>query len=123
MSFPLLVRAARVGFESIDIQLEEIARTLGAGPLRILFTVTLPLASRAIGAGIVLAFARAVGEFGATILLAGNIPGRTTTLSLKIYEAVQLSQDFVAYRLVIVCVLIAFAAVWLSERLTRSIVQ
>ncbi|HEY2103371.1 MAG TPA: molybdate ABC transporter permease subunit [Chthoniobacterales bacterium] len=123
MSFPLLVRAARVGFESIDIQLEEIARTLGAGPFRILFTVTLPLASRAIGAGIVLAFARAVGEFGATILLAGNIPGRTTTLSLKIYEAVQLGEDFVAYRLVIVCILIAFAAVWLSERLTRSIAQ
>jgi molybdate transport system permease protein len=123
MSFPLLVRAARVGFESIDIQLEEIARTLGAGPLRILFTVTLPLASRAIGAGIVLAFARAIGEFGATILVAGNIPGRTTTLSLKIYEAVQLGQDLVAYRLVIVCVVIAFAAVWLSERLTRSIAQ
>jgi len=121
MSFPLLVRAARVGFENVDIQLEEIARTLGAGPLRILFTVTLPLASRAIGAGIVLSFARAVGEFGATILVAGNIPGRTTTLSLKIYEAVQLAQDLVAYRLVVVCVLIAFAAVWLSERLTRSL--
>ena len=83
--------------------------------------MTLPLASRAIGAGIVLSFARAVGEFGATILVAGNIPGRTTTLSLKIYEAVQLAQDFVAYRLVVVCVLVAFAAVWLSERLTRSL--
>lgn len=123
MSFPLLVRAARVGFENVDIQLEEIARTLGAGPLRILFTVTIPLASRAIGAGIVLAFARAIGEFGATILVAGNIPGRTTTLALKIYEAVQLGEDPVAYRLVIICVLIAFAAVWLSERLTRSAAQ
>ena len=121
MSFPLLVRAARVGFENVDIQLEEIARTLGAGPLRILFTVTLPLASRAIGAGIVLSFARAVGEFGATILVAGNIPGRTTTLSLKIYEAVQLAHDSVAYRLVVICVLVAFGAVWLSERLTRSL--
>lgn len=123
MSFPLLVRAARFGFESVDIQLEEIARTLGAGSPRIFFTVTLPLASRAIGAGIVLAFARAVGEFGATIVVAGNIPGRTTTLSLKIYEAVQLGHDFVAYRLIIVCVVIAFVAVWMSERLTRVTAQ
>ncbi|MBV9007712.1 MAG: molybdate ABC transporter permease subunit [Verrucomicrobia bacterium] len=120
MSFPLLVRAARVGIENVDIHLEETARTLGAGPLRILFSITLPLASRAIAAGIVLAFARAVGEFGATILLAGNIPGRTTTLSLKIYEAVQLGEDAVAYRLVLICGLIAFAAVMLTERLTAS---
>jgi len=121
MSFPLLVRAARVGFEGVDVHLEEIALTLGAGSLRIFFTVTLPLAARAISAGIILAFARAVGEFGATILLAGNIPGRTTTISLKIYEAVQLGQDATAYRLVVVCLIIAFAAIWLSERWSRSI--
>jgi len=120
MSFPLLVRAARVGFEGIDIQLEEIALTLGAGPLRTFFTVTLPLAARAISAGIILAFARAVGEFGATILLAGNIPGRTTTISLKIYEAVILGQDTTAWRLVIVCLLISFVAIWLSERWSRG---
>jgi molybdate transport system permease protein len=95
--------------------------TLGAGSLRIFFTVTLPLAARAISAGIILAFARAVGEFGATILLAGNIPGRTTTISLKIYEAVQLGQDATAYRLVVVCLIISFAAIWLSERWSRSI--
>src|SRR6476660_5129244 len=121
MSFPLLVRAARVGFEGVDVHLEEIALTLGAGSLRIFFTVTLPLAARAISAGIILAFARAVGEFGATILLAGNIPGRTTTISLKIYEAVQLGQDATAYRLVVVCLIIAFAAIWLSEHWSRSI--
>ena len=121
MSFPLLVRAARVGFEGVDVHLEEIALTLGAGSLRIFFTVTLPLAARAISAGIILAFARAVGEFGATILLAGNIPGRTTTISLKIYEAVQLGQDATAYRLVVVCLIISFAAIWLSERWSRSI--
>ncbi len=121
MSFPLLVRAARVGFENVDIQLEEIATTLGAGRWRILFSVTLPLAARAIAAGIVLAFARAVGEFGATILLAGNIPGRTTTLSLKIYEAVQLGNDAAAYRLVLICALIAFGAVLLTERLAKSV--
>ena len=121
MSFPLLVRAARVGFESVDIHLEEIAVTMGASTLRIFFTVTLPLAARAISAGIILAFARAVGEFGATILLAGNIPGRTTTMSLKIYEAVQLGQDAIAYRLVIICLLISFLAIWLSARWSRSI--
>src|SRR5438552_3965053 len=121
MSFPLLARSARVGFQGVDQRLEQIARTLGASDMRVFFTITLPLASRGIAAGIVLAFARAVGEFGATIVVAGNIPGRTTTLSLKIYEAVQLAQDLVAYRLVVVCVLIAFAAVWLSERLTRSL--
>jgi len=120
MSFPLLVRAARVGFESVDVHLEEIALTLGAGPFRTFFTVTLPLAARAISAGIILAFARAIGEFGATILVAGNIPGRTTTISLKIYEAVILGQDAVAWRLVIICLVISFAAIWLSERWSRG---
>lgn len=120
MSFPLLVRAARVGFESVDVHLEEIALTLGAGPFRTFFTVTLPLAARAISAGIILAFARAIGEFGATILVAGNIPGRTTTISLKIYEAVILGQDAIAWRLVIICLVISFVAIWLSERWSRG---
>src|ERR1700759_4892019 len=119
MSFPLLVRAARVGIEGVEREFEDVARIFGAGQLRVLFAVTLPLAARGIWAGIVLAFARAVGEFGATILVAGNIPGKTTTLSLKIYEAVQLGEDPVAWRLVIVCIVISFAAVWLSERLSR----
>lgn len=120
MSFPLLVRSARVGFEGVNQRLEQVARSLGAGNARVFFTITLPLASRAIGAGVVLAFARAVGEFGATILVAGNIPGKTSTLSLRIYEAVQLGDDASAYRLLIVCVVIAFSAVFLSERLMRS---
>lgn len=119
MSFPLLVRAARVGFQGVDQRLEQMARTLGARNARVFFTITLPLASRGIVAGIVLAFARAVGEFGATILVAGNIPGKTTTLSLEIFEAVQLGHDPIAYRLLILCVLIAFGAVWLSELLMR----
>ena len=119
MSFPLLVRSARVGFEGVDRDLEDVARIFGAGPLRVFFAVTLPLAARGIAAGIVLAFARAIGEFGATILVAGNIPGRTTTISLKIYEAVQLGQDATAWRLVAICVLMSFAAVWISERLSR----
>lgn len=120
MSFPLLVRSARVGFQEVNQRLEAIARTLGASDTRVFFAITLPLAARGIVAGVVLAFARAVGEFGATILVAGNIPGRTTTLSLQIFEAVQLGHDSVAYRLLAICVVIAFLAVWLSEFLTRK---
>ena len=120
MSFPLLVRSARVGFEGVNQRLEQIARSLGAGDARVFFTITLPLAARPIGAGVVLSFARAVGEFGATIVIAGNIAGRTSTLSLRIYDAVMLGDDSSAYRLLIVSVLIAFTAVFLSERMMRS---
>jgi molybdate transport system permease protein len=116
MSFPLLVRGARVAFEGVDPRLEQIARTLGAGDLRVFFTITLPLARNGILGGALLAFARALGEFGATILVAGNIPGRTSTLSLSIYQLVQLGRDDDALRLLAVSVVIAFAAVWLSER-------
>ena len=119
MSLPLLVRSARVGFQSVNQRLEEIARTLGASDARVFFTITLPLASRGIVAGVVLAFARAVGEFGATIVVAGNIPGKTTTLSLEIFETVQLGHDASAYRLLIVSVIIGFGAVWLSELLMK----
>jgi len=123
MSFPLLVRAARVGFEGVDRALEEVAYLDGAGPLRVFFAITIPLAARGIAAGIVLAFARALGEFGATILVAGNIAGKTTTLSLRIYEAVQLGEDATAWRLVAICVLLSFGAVLLSERLARGIAR
>ena len=119
MSFPLLVRSARVGFQEVNRRYEEMARTLGAGEWRVFTTISLPLASRGILAGVLLAFARAVGEFGATILVAGNIPGQTTTLSLRIYEAVQLGHDATAYRLLLVCVLIAFATVFVGELLLR----
>jgi molybdate transport system permease protein len=119
MSFPLLVRTARVAFEGVPARLEQIARTLGAGELRVFFAVTLPLALRGILGGTLLAFARALGEFGATILVAGNIPGRTTTLSLGIYQLVQLGRDGEAYRLMAVTVVIAFVAVWWSEWLLR----
>lgn len=119
MSFPLLVRASRIAFEEVSPRLEEIGRTLGAGELRIFFTVTLPLAARGIIAGTLLAFARALGEFGATILVAGNIPGKTSTLSLSIYSDVQLGQDTAAFKLLLVSVLLAFAAVWLSECVLR----
>ena len=119
MSFPLLVRSARVGFQSVNQRLEQIGQTLGASNVRVFFTITLPLASRGIVAGIVLAFARAVGEFGATIVVAGNIPRKTTTLSLEIFESVQLGHDASAYRLLIVSALIAFGAVWFSEAMMK----
>ena len=119
MSFPLLVRGARVAFEEVNPRLEQIARTLGATDRRVFFTITLPLAFRGILGGTLLAFARALGEFGATILVAGNIPGRTSTLSLAIYNFVQLGKDADAFRLLAVSVAVAFAAVWSSEWFLR----
>lgn len=119
MSFPLLVRSARVAFEEVNPRLEEIARTLGAGELRVFFTISAPLALRGIVSGMLLAFARALGEFGATIMVAGNIPGKTSTLSLTIFQSVQDFQDKEAFRLLGVSVLLAFGAVWASELVMR----
>jgi molybdate transport system permease protein len=119
MSFPLLVRAARVAFEEVNPRLEQMARTLGAGDARVFVTITLPLAMRGIISGMLLAFARAIGEFGATILVAGNIPGRTSTLSLAIYNLVQLGRDGEAFRLLGIAVAIAFLAVWTAEAFLR----
>jgi molybdate transport system permease protein len=119
MSFPLLVRAARVAFEEVNPRLEQIARTLGASEPRVFVTITLPLAARGIVSGMLLAFARAIGEFGATILVAGNIPGRTSTLSLAIYNLVQLGRDGEAFRLLGIAVVIAFVAVWVAEAFLR----
>ncbi len=119
MSFPLLVRSARVAFEGVNPRLEQIASSLGASPWRVFYSVTLPLAMRGVTAGILLAFARALGEFGATIMVAGNIPGQTTTLSLAIFQFVQLGQDGAAFRLLGISTTLAFAAVWGSEWLVR----
>ena len=119
MSFPLFVRSARVALEEINPRLEQIARTLGAGNFRVFCTITLPLASGGLVGGMLLAFARALGEFGATIMVAGNIPGKTSTLSLAIFQSVQLGHDSNAYRLLGVSVVLAFAAVWSSEWLVR----
>ena len=119
MSMPLLVRAARVAFEEVNPRLEQIAQTLGAGGWRVFFTITLPLAARGVIGGMLLAFARALGEFGATIMVAGNIPGKTSTLSLAIFENVQLGDDPRAFRLLGVSVLLAFTAVWGSEFFLR----
>jgi molybdate transport system permease protein len=120
MSFPLLVRSVRTSFAEVNPRLEQIAATLGASPLRIFFVITIPLAYKGIVAGALLAFSRALGEFGATILLAGNIPGETQTLSLAIYSFVQLGKDPEAFTLLGITVALAFIFVWCSEWLLRS---
>jgi molybdate transport system permease protein len=119
MSFPFLVRTARAGFEQIPERLEHVARTLGASPVRIFFTITLPLAKRAVAAGLILAFARCLGEFGATIMVAGAIPGSTATLSVSIFQHIQLGQDAPALRLLAVSAVLSFAALWCEELLVR----
>jgi len=114
VAFPLVFKPARAAFEAVDGQLEQAARVLGISELGIFFRVTLPLAWRGILAGVLLAFARALGEFGATLMVAGSIPGKTQTLSIAVYEAVQAGQDDVANTLVLitsaVCVVVLMAA-------------
>ena len=119
MAFPLLVRSARTAFEEVDPRLVGLARTLGAGPVAAFFRVVLPLAWRGVLAGTVLAFSRALGEFGATILVAGNIPGRTQTLALAIFHDVQVGRDDRAMGLAAVTVGLAFAALWTTEWIVR----
>lgn len=119
MAFPLLVRSLRTAIEEVPARLEAVARTLGRTPWNVFWTVTLPLARRGVAAGLVLSFARALGEFGATMMVAGFIEGRTSTLALSIYQHVQAGDDARALRLVGVCVALAFGLLWLSENLTR----
>jgi molybdate transport system permease protein len=119
MSFPLLVRSARTAFEEVDPRLVGLARTLGCGPFRAFFRVTLPLAWRGVLAGTVLAFSRALGEFGATVMVAGNIPGKTQTLALAIFHDNQIGRDDRAMVLAGVTVVLAFAALWTTEWITR----
>jgi molybdate transport system permease protein len=119
MSMPLFVRSARVAYEEVNVRYEHVARTLGASEWRVFFGITLPLAARGVVAGTVLALARAIGEFGATIVVAGNIPGRTTTLSLAIFDRIQLGKDAEASRLLVVSVVIAFVALWINEAVVR----
>jgi molybdate transport system permease protein len=120
MGLPLLVRTARAGFEQVTRRYEQVAETLGAGPWRVFSTITLPLASRNILAGSLLGFSRALGEFGATIVVAGSIPGRTRTLAVGIYSATETGQDRQAAVLLVVSITIAFVAVFLSNRLARQ---
>jgi molybdate transport system permease protein len=117
ISFPLVARSARAGIEQVDRRFEHIAATLGAGPFRILRTITLPLASRGVIAGAILGFSRALGEFGATIMVAGAIPGRTQTLAVGIYTFVETGREEAAWGLLAISAVLAFGAIYLSNRL------
>lgn len=120
MAFPLMVRSARLAISQVDTGLEAAAQTLGANPLRVFFTVTLPLAMPGIVTGLILAFSRSLGEFGATITFVGNIEGETRTLPLAIYTYTQIpGGDMAAIRLVIISMVIALGALMMSEILER----
>jgi len=120
MAFPLMVRAIRIGFEGIDPRLESAARTLGAGPIDTFLTVTLPLARTGVVAGAVLAFARSLGEFGATIMIAGSIPGETRTIPLFIYNVLETpGGGAAAWRLIVVSIVISMAALGACEWIER----
>jgi molybdate transport system permease protein len=115
-AFPLFLLPARGAFESVDPALEDVARLLGRGELEVFWAVTLPLAWRGLAIGTVLAFARALGDFGATMMVAGNIPGLTQTASLAIYDAVQAGDPARAGRLTLWISLVSIAALWLVQR-------
>jgi molybdate transport system permease protein len=118
MGLPLLVRTARAGIEQVDRRFEAAAATLGAGPMRVFFTITLPLARPAVIAGAVLGFARALGEFGATVMIAGSIPGATRTLAVGIYSFAETGRDRDAFVLVAISAAIAFVALLAANRMT-----
>lgn len=118
MGLPLFVRTARAGFEQVDPRYERAASTLGANPLRVFLTVTLPLARPSVAGAAVLCFARAIGEFGATMMIAGSIPGSTRTLAVAIYSFAETGRDVEAGQLVIVSAVIAFAALGLANWIT-----
>lgn len=120
VALPLMVRTSKAAIESVDPNLEKAARTLGAPEWRIIAEVTLPLARRGIIAGLVLAFARALGEFGATLMVAGNIPGRTQTAPLAIYDLVQGNRLGQANALVLLMTVVSFAILWGVNRWQRS---
>lgn len=120
VAFPLAARTARVAFETVDPRLLSMAASLGLSRRRVFATVTLPLARRGLLAALLLAFSRALGEFGATVIVAGNIPGRTQTLALAIFTDIQLGDARHALGLVGLCVALAFATVFAVERLLRE---
>lgn len=120
MALPLVARTARIAFEQVDPRLEAMGRTLGLGPVRTFFTITAPLARRGLTAAGILGFSRALGEFGATVMVAGNIPGKTQTLALAIFSDMQAGAEQDAMVLLGLTVALAFAAIWSVEMLTRG---
>jgi molybdate transport system permease protein len=117
MGLPLFVRTARAGFEQVDRRFEAVAATLGAPPWRVFLTISLPLAAPSLIAATVLGFARSIGEFGATIVIAGSIPGATRTLAVAIYSLAEVGHDREAAVLIAISAVIAFVALWISTAL------
>lgn len=120
VALPLMIKASRAGLESVDAQYETASYVLGKSEWETFFRITLPLAKRGIIAGLILSFARALGEFGATLMLAGNIPGRTQTMPLAIYEAVASGDDRQAQILVVILTLVSVLAVYLTNKLSGA---
>ena len=120
MGLPLLVRTARAGFEQVTRRHEQLAETLGAGPWRVFTTVTIPLSAKTILAGAILGFSRALGEFGATIVVAGSIPGRTQTLAVGLYSFIETGQDQKALAVLALSMALACGAVFVSNRLASQ---
>ena len=120
VAFPFVCKSARAAFENVDLQYEQAAKVLGLSAAAAFLRITLPLAWRGILAGVLLAFARALGEFGATLMVAGSIPGKTQTLSIAVYEAVQAGQDDLANRLVLLTSVTCVAVLLLAGRLAPS---
>jgi molybdate transport system permease protein len=120
MGLPLLVRTARAGFEQVTRRHEQLAETLGAGPWRVFTTVTIPLSAKTILAGAILGFSRALGEFGATIVVAGSIPGRTQTLAVGLYSFIETGQDQKALAVLVLSLALACGAVFVSNWLARE---
>jgi len=122
MAFPLMVRAIRLSIEAIDTRLEQAARTLGARPIDVFFSITLPLTGSGIVVGVILAFARALGEFGATITFVSAIPGETTTLPVSLYTLAQIpGEESGAIRLVVLSLIVAFGAMFAAEIIARRV--
>lgn len=119
MSVPIILLTAKAGFQQLNPRFEQMAATLGAGPMRIFWTVSLPLASRSILAAALVGFARALGEFGATIMVAGGIPGQTETLSVAIYRLTEIGREDEAMGLLLLSVLLAFGAMFVSNHVLR----
>lgn len=119
-AFPLVVKTARASFAAIEIDYEDAARTLGKNEWQVFRRITLPLASRGVAAGATLAFARSLGDFGATLMVAGNIPGRTQTAAVAIYDAAQAGRDSYALFLALILSFVAFILLYATNRLTAS---
>jgi molybdate transport system permease protein len=120
VAIPIMIKTAKAAIESVDIEYEKAAFTLGKSEIETFFLVTLPLAKKGLIAGLVLSFARALGEFGATIMIAGNIPGKTSTMPLAIYSAFQSGEDQLATTLVIILTAVSIAVIYITTRISRA---